>query len=55
MVQRRILAVPSPSVVIKDLPEETQNIIRSDLRQYAREAHCSLKWNAELGDYSDMA
>lgn len=55
MVQRRILAVPSPSVVIKDLPEETQNIIRSDLRQYAREAHCTLKWNAALGDYSDMA
>ena len=55
MIQRRVLAVPDPTTAIKDLTEETKNIVRSDLRQYARENSCRLKCDEETNDFADMS
>ena len=37
MVKERKLAVPYTTILIAQLPEETQRIIRADLMEYARE------------------
>ena len=37
MVKERILAVPYTTVFIAQLPKETQDIIREDMKLHARE------------------
>lgn len=54
MVTHRKLAVPYSTVFIAQLPEETKNIIREDLKQHAREHGYRLEWNSEARDYVGM-
>lgn len=49
------LTIPHPTVFIAQLPETTQDIIRIDMEQYARENGFQLKWDAENNDYTAMA
>lgn len=55
MVKERKLAVPYPTVFIAQLPLETREIIREDLRQHAREMGYRLKWDPEAEDYVSMS
>ena len=43
MVKERILAVPYTTVFIAQLPKETQDIIREDMKLHARETDTA--WN----------
>lgn len=54
MVEERVLAVPNTSVFIAELPEETRDIIRNDMRQHAREKGYRLEWDMEAKDYVGM-
>lgn len=54
MVRERKLAVPYTTVFIAQLPEETQEIIRVDLLEYAREHNERLEWDSEAQDYVGM-
>lgn len=47
MVKERILAVPYTTVFIAQLPKETQDIIREDMKLHARENGYRLEWDAE--------
>lgn len=55
MVKERVLAVPYTTIFIAELPEETQNIIREDLKQHAREHNYRLEWDRESKDYVGMS
>ena len=54
MVKERKLAVPYTTILIAQLPEETQRIIRADLMEYAREHNERLEWDLEAQDYAGM-
>ena len=54
MVKERKLAVPYTTIFIAQLPEETQQIIRADLMEYAREHNERLEWDPEARDYAGM-
>ena len=54
MVKERILAVPYTTVFIAQLPKETQDIIREDMKLHARENGYRLEWDAEARDYIGM-
>ena len=54
MVKERKLAVPHTTIFIAQLPEETQQIIRADLMEYAREHNERLEWDSEARDYAGM-
>ena len=54
MVKERKLAVPYTTIFIDQLPEETQQIIRADLMEYAREHNERLEWDPEARDYAGM-
>lgn len=54
MVRERKLTVPYTTVFIAQLPEETQEIIRADLLEYAREHNERLEWDSEAQDYVGM-
>ena len=54
MVKERKLAVPCTTIFIAQLPEETQQIIREDLIEYAREHNERLEWDPEARDYAGM-
>lgn len=54
MVKERKLAVPYTTVFITQLPKETQQIIREDLMEYAREHNERLDWDTEARDYVGM-
>ena len=50
MIKERKLAVPYTTIFIAQLPEETQQIIRADLLEYAREHNERLEWGPEVRD-----
>lgn len=54
MIEKRKLAVPKTTAFISSLPEGTQNIIRDDLKAYAREHMLTLDWDREARDYAAM-
>lgn len=54
MVKERKLAIPKTTAFICTLPEGTQNIIRDDLKQHAREHHYILIWDRDAKDYEAM-
>lgn len=54
MVKKRKLAVPYTTIFICQLPKATQDIIRSDIEDYARENGYQLLWDHEAKDYVAM-
>ena len=54
MIKERKLAVPYTTIFIAQLPEETQQIIRAALMEYAREHNERLEWDPEARDYAGM-
>lgn len=55
MVKKRKLAIPYTSIFICMLPQKTQEIIRSDIEEYARENGYLLLWDKEINDYVGMS
>lgn len=55
MVKERILAVPDTTTFIAQLPKETRNIIREDMRVHAKEKGYRLEWDSKNCDYVGMA
>lgn len=54
MVKKRKLAIPYTSIFICMLPKKTQEIIRSDIEDYARDNDYVLLWDEETNDYVAM-
>ena len=54
MVNERKLAIPYPTIFICQLPKGTQDIIRKDLEQHAREHRYVLERDMEAHDYVGM-
>lgn len=55
MVKKRKLAIPYTSIFICMLSQKTQDTIRSDIEEYARENGYLLLWDKETNDYVAMS